>query len=697
MRKLVLDVENTTTQLTDKYRDFSPYNPNNKLVSVGWAWLIDGIIGPTMYAFMYHKELVQPQHIRIAELKRNIAEAEVIIAHNAKYDMQWLEESGFDLSHLAVEDTMIREYVMARGRGDISLRLGDTCKRYNVTNKGELFDKYPDLQISEMPILEVEDYGRTDVQACAELYLAQIERLKKDGYQSLAKTIDMMNEFCRVLVDMERAGVKIDEEALLKVEADYVDEAEHLKFWLNAKVKEVMGDTPVNLDSPAQLSEVIYSRSLKAGKEEQWCRVFNIGRDDRGKPLRRPRMGTGEYVANVKEMTDVVLKTVAKACAGCEGRGWIQKIRKDGTPFKNTTKCKPCSGSGVIYVELNQPAGFRFKPKNIAWTTVSGFSTSQTFLDELASEATGDAKDFVEKLQRLSSISSYLSNFVGGIKTFKQYDNILHPNFNQCITATGRLSCTKPNLQNQPREQTFPIRKVFISRFQGGKITETDFRQLEFRAAIHLARCEKGKEDILNDIDVHNQTARIITEAGQPIGRQEAKSRTFKPLYGGTTGTEAERKYYQAFLKEIYTGVYAWHKELQETAIAKHIITLPTGRQYIFPDVQRAWHGGATRATQICNYPVQGFATADIVPIAIIALRKVFKSKGLRSIIILSVHDSVMVDTHPEEEAIVIELMNNIGRYAEEELSQRYGITTFVPLDTETKIGYNGMELKKVA
>lgn len=698
MKKLIVDVENTTTELGDtKYRDFSPYNSNNKLVSIGWAWLIDGIIGPVKYAFVFHKEIEQPQYDRVEEFKRDLAEAEVLIAHNAKYDLQWLAESGFNLSHCVVECTMVREYVMCRGRGDISLRLGDTCKRYNVTNKGELFDKYPDLQISEMPIAEVEDYGITDVLADAELYLAQTERLKRDGYQTLVKTIDMMNEFLLVLVGMERAGVKIDEAALNKVEAEYIAEAEHLKFWLNNKVKEVMGDTLVNLDSPAQLSEVIYSRRLKTGKEEQWCRTFNIGRDDRGKPLRRPRMSTREYVANAVEMTDRVMKTKAARCEPCEARGWIQKIRKDGQPFKKTTKCKPCEGTGIIYNEINEIAGFKFKAKNIAWTTVSGFTTSHTFLDELANEASGDAKEFVEKLQRLSSISSYLSNFVGGINTFKQSDNILHPNFNQCITATGRLSCTKPNLQNQPREATFPIRRVFISRFEGGTVTEVDFKTLEFRAAIHLSRCENGKKDILNGSDIHIQTSRIITENGQPIGRQDAKSRTFKPLFGGVTGTDAERAYYSQFTTKLYPGIGEWHKQLEETAIAKHIITLETGRQFIFPDVVRAWHGGCSKSTQVKNFPVQSFATADIVPISLIRLQKEFKKRNLKSILVLTVHDSVLVDTHPDEVAIVLELVSNLGRYAEQDLRERYGIEPFIPFDVEVKSGLNAMEMKKVA
>lgn len=712
MKKIIVDVENTTTKLTDKYMDYSPYNPGNKLVSIGWG-NPDDILNDASavnYLFLAHKDLNNvklidnekyPYQLLLQQFADDLKQAEVVIAHNAKYDIQWLEEAGFDLSHLKVEDTMIREYVMARGRSDFSFRLADTCKRYGVAEKGELFEKYPDMTIDQMPIDEVEEYGRADIQACAELYLAQENRLSQPSYEGLRLTITMMEEFCRVLATIERNGVKIDDEALQRVELDFTDEAEKLKHDLYLLVKKYMGDTPVNLESPQQLSQVIYSRRIKAGQEDNWIKVFNIGKDDRNKNLKRPKMSYTNYADHVKAMTEHVLRTEVKQCKDCLGVGKIQRLKKDGSPWKKNTLCKSCVGTGAIYTDLNEVAGFRMKPMNINFTTISGFSTGQTFLDELIEQAKENNKTeavlFLEKLQRLSSVSSYLSNFVGGIKAFKQADNILHPNFNQCITATGRLSSTKPNLQNQPREQTFPIRKVFVSRWKDGLICETDFAQLEFRAAVHLAQCQKGKQDILNGIDIHNQTKTIITEAGQPISRQEAKSRTFKPLYGGTSGTDAEREYYKKFLKEIYIGIYAWHKELQEEALKKFIVTLPTGRQYIFPDVERAWHGGATKATQICNYPVQGFATADIVPISIIRLAKEFKARNLNSKIVLTVHDSVISDTHPDEKDVVIELMKNLGKYAEEELKIRYNIDAFVPFDVEVKIGTSAMELRKVA
>lgn len=703
IKKIVVDVENTTTVLTDKYDDYSPYNKNNSLVSIGWMIMEDSKLGPVNYLFLSHKEMTEPVNLVLLEqFKKDLADSQFVIAHNAKYDLSWLAEAGFEIDHLRINDTMIMEYVMARGRNDISFKLADTCPRYEgiACKADDIFDKYPDMMIDAMPIAEVEDYGRADIQACAELYLAQCQRLARSDYRGMAPTVHMMHDFCKVLLHMQRNGVKIDIKALEQVGEQFSAEAIKLRTELNSMVRYYMGDTPVNLDSPAQLSEVVYSRRVKKDKEEEWVKTFNIGKNERNKNLKRPYFNGHEFTDHVKRMTDVVLKTKAEQCAECKGKGKIQKLKIDGSPWKKETKCKPCDGVGILYKELNEVGGLRMKADNVHWTTVNGISTSKTFLEQLAEEIDDSRKEkqFLEKIMRLSSVSSYLSNFVGGISAFTQKDtSILHPNFNQCITATGRLSSTAPNLQNQPRENTFPIRKVFISRFEGGKILEVDFKTLEFMAAVHLARDERGRHDILNGLDIHNQTAKILTEAGEPTERQPAKKHTFKPLYGGKTGTDAQKEYYRAFLEDLYTGIGAWHVTLQNEAIEKKVITIPTGRQFLFPDAKRTKWGGSTQSTQIVNYPVQSFATADILPIGLIRTYYEMKALNLKSLIVLTVHDSVVFDVHPDEEEIVQQIAGKLAVYATEELKKRYNIDLFLPLDVEVKKGYNLMETKKVA
>ena len=122
-------------------------------------------------------------------------------------------------------------------------------------------------------------------------------------------------------------------------------------------------------------------------------------------------------------------------------------------------------------------------------------------------------------------------------------------------------------MQNMPRGGTFPVKKVFVSRFDGGKILEADFAQLEFRAAAYLSQDEVAIEEVSTGFDVHAYTAKVISDAGQPTSRQDAKAHTFAPLYGATGygRTKAEAAYYEHFTAK-YKGVAAWHSRLAKEA-----------------------------------------------------------------------------------------------------------------------------------
>ena len=139
-----------------------------------------------------------------------------------------------------------------------------------------------------------------------------------------------------------------------------------------------------------------------------------------------------------------------------------------------------------------------------------------------------------------------------------------------------------------PRGDKFPVKRVIQSRWENGQILEVDFAQLEFRTAVFLAQDEQGMQDIADGIDVHQYTADIIG-----VSRQDAKAHTFKPLYGGVTGTEDEKRYYTKFL-EKYKDIKTWHDKLQTEAIRFKQIKLPTGREYAFPYAERTPWGGST-------------------------------------------------------------------------------------------------------
>jgi DNA polymerase-1 len=307
-----------------------------------------------------------------------------------------------------------------------------------------------------------------------------------------------------------------------------------------------------------------------------------------------------------------------------------------------------------------------------------------------------DAADFLSKVRRLSAVDTYLSSFVEGIRRYTKSDGKLHVRLLQHRTQTGRLSGADPNMQNMPRGGTFPVKKVFVSRWKGGKILEADFAQLEFRAAAFLSQDGVAIEEVSTGFDVHSYTAKVITEAGQPTNRQDAKAHTFAPLYGATGygRTPAEAKYYTHFT-EKYQGIGLWHTRLAKEALNTGVIRTPSGREFAFPDVERKASGRVSHFTQIKNYPVQSFATADIVPIALMHIEGLLSN--MKSCIVNTVHDSIVIDVHPDEEKAVIESISNTNKELPNLIALRWGVNFNVPLLLEAKIGDNWLDTKDVS
>ena len=178
------------------------------------------------------------------------------------------------------------------------------------------------------------------------------------------------------------------------------------------------------------------------------------------------------------------------------------------------------------------------------------------------------------------------------------------------------------------------------------------------------------------------------------MSRQDAKAHTFKPLYGGTTGTDDEKKYYKKFA-EKYADITQWHEELQTQAITYKQIKLPTGREYSFPYAERMPWGGSSYSTQIKNYPVQGFATADIVPLACIKIYELMKEQKVKSLLINTVHDSIVADVYPGEEAVMSKIFKQGTASVIPALKEYYGINFNIPLDTDVKMGYDWLNMKE--
>jgi DNA polymerase I-like protein with 3'-5' exonuclease and polymerase domains len=614
-------------------------------------------------------------------------EATVLIMHNAAHDLLWLWESGFKYDG-PVFDTMLAEYVLQRGIKE-PLSLQACAERYDLdTKKQDTLKEYfkKGYSTRDIPYNELCEYLVADLEATQQLSDRLMYRLNTPKDSGLMGTVDLTNQVAVCLARIYQRGFTVDSKALEEVREEFEQERDQLIVDLQRHVRRLMGDTPINLNSPEQLSWVIYSR--KVNDKQYWSQEID------------PYMDERDFRNLINAHTTKLSKTRAVQCRECNGTGYIRKTKKDGTPFAKPSRCKVCDTQGYLFQPTNQVAGLRFKPPSPKWASANGFSTSKNNLAILENAAkkkgSTDTVDFLSKIRRLSAVETYLSSFVEGIKMFTKQDGKLHVRLLQHRTATGRLSGAEPNMQNMPRGGTFPVKKVFVSRWEGGKIMEADFAQLEFRAAAFLSQDGVAIDEVSTGFDVHAYTSKVITDAGQPTSRQEAKAHTFAPLYGATGfgRTTAEAEYYTHFT-EKYKGIGVWHSRLAKEAVNTGYITTPSGRQFAFPDVVRKTNGRVSHFTQIKNYPVQSFATADIVPVALLHIEKLLDS--MQSCVVNTVHDSIVIDVHPDEEQRVIQIIQDTNKVLPDLITTRWGLVFNVPLELEAKIGPNWLDTKDVS
>ena len=678
--KLTLDVENTVTHRNGKIH-LDPFEPENTLVQVGM--LSDQ--GVERIVTFDHSE-VEADDFGYTIVQDWLDKASVLICHNAAHDLLWIWESGFKYDG-DVFDTMLGEYVLQRGQKE-PLSLEACAERYALdTKKQDTLKEYfkKGYSTRDIPHNELSEYLSADLRATQQLYDNIQLRLQHPDNAGLIRTVDLTNKLCVSLARIYQRGFTVDVTKLDEVRKEFEQERKDLQEALRIHVRELMGDTPINLNSPEQLSRVIYSR--KVIDKHYWSNRLDKYMSDK------------DFRTLCNVGTERVYKTVAKQCTTCNGTGKIWKTKKDGTRYAKPNYCKTCDSQGYVLVDTSVIAGLKFRPPNAKWASANGFSTSKDFLEILETTARSNnlagAQDFLSKVRRLSAVDTYLSSFVEGIATNIKQDGRLHVRLLQHRTTTGRLSGADPNMQNMPRGGTFPVKKVFVSRYADGKILQADFGQLEFRTAAYLSQDEVAIQEVVTGFDVHAYTSKVITDAGQATSRQEAKAHTFAPLYGasGYGRTEAEAAYYAHF-NEKYWGIANWHSKLAKEAINTGKIVTPSGREFSFPDVRRNARGRVSHFTQIKNYPVQSFATADIVPIVMLHIEKLLD--GMQSCVVNTVHDDIIIDVHPNEERKVVNIIKETNKQLTQLIESQWGISFNVPLELEAKIGSNWLDTHTV-
>ena len=303
------------------------------------------------------------------------------------------------------------------------------------------------------------------------------------------------------------------------------------------------------------------------------------------------------------------------------------------------------------------------KPKK---TKTGQYVTSEDVLQNLKGK-----HPIIEKILEFRGYKKLLSTYIDNLPTLiNPSTGHIHTSYNQSVTATGRLSSSDPNLQNIPIRDANgkEVRKAFIPD-PGCEFFSADYSQIELRLMAHLSKDENMIEAFREGHDIHRATAakiyKLPLEEVSSDQRRKAKTANFGIIYGITTFGLADRmEVSRAEAKELIDGYFLTYpkvKQYMEESVNKarekgYTETL-FGRRCYLPDINS--HNATVRGyaeRNAINAPIQGTA-ADIIKIAMVRIAKRMKKEGLRSKMILQVHDELNFSVFPEEKEVIQKLV----------------------------------------
>lgn len=326
--------------------------------------------------------------------------------------------------------------------------------------------------------------------------------------------------------------------------------------------------------------------------------------------------------------------------------------------------------------------------------TKTGYSTDIEVLQKLVGQ-----HPIIEKIMEYRTYTKLNSTYVEGLKDFVYPDGKLHTIFNQTLTQTGRLSSIEPNIQNIPirTELGREVRKAFVPSTSENFIVSADYSQIELRILAHLAQVERLIEAFQHNLDIHTKTAMdvfgLARDQVTPDERRKAKAVNFGIIYGMSAFGLSENlhispKEAQQFIDQYYQtypGIKSYMEQVVKNAKEKgYVETIFKRRRYIEELKSSNYNVRSFGERTAMNAPIQGSA-ADIIKIAMINVQKRMEQAGLRSKMLIQVHDELVFEVVPEELETMLELIQTEMEGAEKLL---------VPLKVEINYGKNWYEAK---
>jgi DNA polymerase-1 len=341
--------------------------------------------------------------------------------------------------------------------------------------------------------------------------------------------------------------------------------------------------------------------------------------------------------------------------------------------------------SVILFEKLGLKAGKKTK---------TGYSTDAEVLESLS-----DQHEIIPCILEYRQLVKLKSTYAEGlVKVIHPVTGRIHSSFNQTVTATGRISSTEPNLQNIPVRTDLgrEIRKAFIPE-EGYTLVDADYSQIELRVLAHITGDETLRRAFLEGVDIHTLTASQVFKV--PVDqvtsgmRRSAKAVNFGIVYGISdfglakdinVSRKEAANYIEGYLS-TYPGVREYMENTVRTAKEKGYVETMFHRVRHIPELKSSNFQVRSFGQRVAkNTPIQGSA-ADIIKVAMVKVWRELKKNGLKSRLILQVHDELLIETHKDETRQVIDIVRRCMEGA---------VSLSVPLTVDISTGSSWFEAK---
>lgn len=699
---LSLDLE-TTTQ-THMKRRASPWHPDGYVVLAGWA-VGDG--EPQSAYYRSQGEWRGSTLLKDLLEKHNPA---FIFGLNLKFDLLWLlvnqPESYAAWQEWVVAggmviDAQITEYLLeGMTQANHMLSMDEIAPRYGGTVKidavKELWaagvntpDIDPDL-LREYLLGNGTDLG--DIQNTRLICLEQIKRAKAAG-QVNSILLNMGSLISSI--EMELNGMQVDTALGLKL-------ADELRVSIERVTAELTGYLPKNLPFQFKWTSRFHKSALIFGGTVQYDDVEYVHEDGTGTLCSAWSEGSKPKTYAQKDEEQAVLDDAGQPAFYKSGKNaGLPKTRKVKVPDLDRPKVRKCKAPSTF-------PGFTEPKQEWASAEPGVYSTASEVIEELG------VRDipFLKALAKLQSMAKDVGTYyivtdektgeTKGMLSLVGLDGLVHHSINHCSTVTGRFSSNSPNLQNVPKGTKSAVKTVFVSRFEGGSIIQSDFSALEVYVQAWLTECDQLIADLRAGLDMHCK--RLAAKEHMPydevyalckgdkyskewdIKRTNAKVFSFQRAYGAgaakiaaSTGmpieevealSEAEElmypeipEFYERLTLEVKknrkpTGTTVPHPLVPGVmcSLGRSTSRTPDGAIYGYVEspsppylVKRGVTAGFS-PTVIKNYSTQGTGATVMKAAMLLAVRAFYSTKNFngRAVLVNTVHDAQYVDAAPE-------------------------------------------------